>query len=249
MLHETFLHWQKGRLGQRKNRFVAEVWFEDGPELVYCPSTGSLKTCWGEGEPCWVSLSSSSSRKLSKTLEIVTKNQEPIFINTHRANDLYESLLIRSLKGENFEGLSLMQKDFGSSFEIQREVSDGVRSRFDFRLKKESKQTWIELKTVTMDEKGKACFPDAITLRGQKHLRGLMEKVKNGEQAFLIFLFSRPSSISFQAAQSIDPNYAELLRKASLAGVQIRLFKILWIEKQFQIHSYQSWEPPLNKPK
>jgi sugar fermentation stimulation protein A len=59
---------------------------------------------------------------------------------------------------------------------------------------------YIEVKSVTLAERKMATFPDAVTLRGQKHLRELMSVAAAGERAVLLFAvlhsaierFSRP---------------------------------------------------------
>lgn len=45
-------------------------------------------------------------------------------------------------------------------------------SRIDFMLQAEDRpECYIEVKSVTLAEQENGFFPDAVTLRGQKHLR------------------------------------------------------------------------------
>jgi sugar fermentation stimulation protein A len=233
----------KRRLGKRKNRFVAQIWDEEKNvwEEVYCPSTGSLKTCWVEGETCWISQVKSTTRKLPHTLEVVSVDQVNIWIHTHKSNDLFEQALRLLQAGKTFKGSHLMKKDFSSLFSIKREARYGQNSRLDFLLTNKQGSSWVELKTVTMEENQRACFPDAVTLRGQKHLKDLKELASHNEKAFLVFLISRSSSLGFEPASHIDPEYSVFLKEACEAGVQIRLFYVSWENHQVKLQSYEKW--------
>lgn len=80
---------------------------------------------------------------------------------------------------------------------------------------------WVECKNVTMVEDGVACFPDAATERGQKHLRELMDIVRCGERAAMFYLVQRPDGHCFGPADVVDPAYATLFYEAMDAGVEI----------------------------
>lgn len=81
--------------------------------------------------------------------------------------------------------------------------------------------SWIEIKSVSlrMDERTLA-FPDAVTTRGQKHLRALMEARARGERAILVFVIMRATDISsdevaqqFRPAYEIDSVYNDFLNR------------------------------------
>ena len=84
---------------------------------------------------------------------------------------------------------------------------------------------WVECKNVTMVEDDAACFPDAASERGQKHLRELMDIVAHGERAAMFYLVQRPDGRCFAPADFIDPAYAELFYQALQAGVQMYPFR------------------------
>ena len=82
------------------------------------------------------------------------------------------------------------------------------------------------LKAVTLNsdlvtEDDAACFPDAATERGRKHLRELMDIVRCGERAAMFYLVQRADGRCFAPADFIDPEYADLLYAAVAAGVEI----------------------------
>lgn len=89
---------------------------------------------------------------------------------------------------------------------------------------------WVECKNVTMVEDDVACFPDAASERGQKHLRELMDIVRNGERAAMFYLVQRPDGQCFAPADFIDPRYAELYHEARSAGVEMYAYRGLITE-------------------
>ena len=72
-----------------------------------------------------------------------------------------------------------------------------------------------------MVEDGVACFPDAATERGRKHLRELMDIVRCGERAAMFYLVQRPDGHCFGPADVVDPAYAALFYAALDAGVEV----------------------------
>lgn len=63
-------------------------------------------------------------------------------------------------------------------------------SRIDFMLQAEDRpECYIEVKSVTLAEQENGFFPDAVTLRGQKHLRELMSVAAAGKRAVLLLRF------------------------------------------------------------
>jgi sugar fermentation stimulation protein A len=80
---------------------------------------------------------------------------------------------------------------------------------------------WVECKNVTMVEDDVAAFPDAATERGQKHLREMMEIVRQGQRAAMFYLVQRADGHCFGPADYVDPVYAGLFYEAAAAGVEM----------------------------
>ncbi len=80
---------------------------------------------------------------------------------------------------------------------------------------------WVECKNVTMVEDNVACFPDAATERGQKHLREMMGLVRQGHRAACFYLIQRADGACFGPADVVDPAYADLFWQAVDAGVEM----------------------------
>ena len=107
-----------------------------------------------------------------------------------------------------------------SDYEVIPEFGFG-ESCLDFKLESTESKVLLEDKNVTLlDSFGRACFPDAVTTRGQKHLRELISAAGLGWRAAIFFLVQRCEAQSFAPADHIDPEYGLLLRQAIVAGVE-----------------------------
>ena len=81
---------------------------------------------------------------------------------------------------------------------------------------------YVEVKNVTLlAQDGCYAFPDAVTERGRKHLNELVEVVKAGHRAAMLYVIPRSDGTGFRAAHEIDPAYAEALSTAVSAGVEL----------------------------
>lgn len=202
----------EGRLIRRYKRFLADVELTTGEVVVaHCPNPGSMKTCQPANATVWLSRSLNPKRKLPFTWELVVAEQKHVLINTMRANDIVLEAL--------GDGVIRQVTGFDS---IRREVPYGQGSRVDFHVSWNKRQCYLEVKNVTMADKGDtAMFPDSVTKRGTKHLMELMEVAKAGHRAVLLFCCSREGTKAVRPAAEIDPTYAETLRQASAKGVEI----------------------------
>ncbi|PKG56402.1 DNA/RNA nuclease SfsA [Shewanella sp. Choline-02u-19] len=203
-----------GILIQRYKRFLTDITLEDGSEVtIHCPNTGSMRNCLFPDSKVWFSVSDNPKRKYSRTWELAeTPSGDMIGINTGRANTLAEEAINTGVITELTGYASL-----------RREVKYGSEnSRIDILLEGNNKAScYVEVKSCTLLEHGQGYFPDAVTTRGQKHLRELMEMVTLGHRAVLLFVVQHTGIDSVKAAAHIDPVYAALLDEAYSAGVEI----------------------------
>jgi sugar fermentation stimulation protein A len=198
----------------RYKRFLADVILPNGETItVHCPNTGSMKNCIQSLSPCWYSTSASLARKYPNTLEIVTTPGGDLAgINTARSNGLVEAAICAGVIGE-LQGYK----------DIRREVVYGSeKSRIDFLLEREGEKCYVEVKNVTlMDAKGQGLFPDAVSERGTKHLRELMQMVREGHRAVLLYCVQHTGIEWVEPADGIDPIYGRTLREAVAVGVEV----------------------------
>lgn len=207
-----------GTLVKRYKRFLADVTLEDGQILtVHCPNSGAMTGCAQPGSRAYFSDSMNPKRKLRHTLEVVQTGDVSICVNTHRANDLVEEAPL--------EGRLPQLSGFS---ELLREVPYGKeQSRIDLLLKFGHTACYVEVKNATFEVgDGVIAFPDAVTSRGQKHLRELMSMVEEGHRAVLIYCVARTDARAVRAAHEIDPMYSQTLRKAKAMGVEVYALKI-----------------------
>lgn len=74
---------------------------------------------------------------------------------------------------------------------------------------------------MTLEKDGVARFPDAPTQRGVKHLKELQECIRDGYEAWIIFVVQMKGVHLFEPNEKTHPEFAEALREAERAGVQI----------------------------
>jgi sugar fermentation stimulation protein A len=199
-----------GRLIKRYQRFLADVLLESGETVTaHCPNSGSMKGCALPGSAVFLSRSANPKRKLAYTWELVEADGVWAGINTALPNRIVHE----AIAGGEIPELA------GYSA-IRPEVPYGTGSRIDLLLSGDRPPCYVEVKNVTLVEGGQARFPDAVTTRGQKHLRELMEVVRKGERGVIFFLVQRPDGATVAPADDIDPEYGRLLRLAAASGVE-----------------------------
>ena len=203
-----------GRFIRREKRFfdLAEL---DGQEVVaHTNNTGTMLGLLRPGMPVLLSPAANPARKLKWTVEALGQPASGGFfwagVNTSVPNRLLEALF--------HAGLLFWAKGYT---ELKREAVNG-ESRLDGRLTGPGQPSlWVECKNVTLVEDEVAAFPDAVTVRGTKHLHTLMRLVEQGERAAMLYMIQRPDGRCFGAADYVDPDYAEALRMAVRAGVEV----------------------------
>lgn len=209
---------QEGILIERYKRFLADITTNSGESItLHCPNTGSMMNCRTPGSRVWYSTSDNPKRKYPHTWEVVETEQDHLVgINTNLANALVseaiESGAITELSGYS---------------DLQREVPYGKeKSRIDFLLSNnvdlQLPDCYVEVKNVSLGlEGGLGMFPDAVTSRGQKHLRELIDIKLSGDRAVLLFCVQHTGINRLVPADSIDPAYGKLLRIAKTKGVEL----------------------------
>lgn len=97
-----------------------------------------------------------------------------------------------------------------------------VDSLIDYLLQKNDQNLFLEIKGALMLKGDLALYPDAPSLRGQKHIKRLLDLVRNGRRSALLFISSCPQARAFTPNEGTDPKIALLLRQAYREGVIIR---------------------------
>src|SRR5690606_36900537 len=112
---------------------------------------------------------------------------------------------------------------FSGCDRIRREVRYGAGSRVDFVLEAEGRPPcFLEVKNVhMMRAPGRAEFPDAVTLRGARHLLELAAEARKGSRAAMLYVVQIGSARSVSLARDIDPAYKAAFDHALGAGVEM----------------------------
>jgi len=199
-----------GTLIKRYKRFLADVRLDDGSEIVaHRTNSGSMKSCIEVGAEVYLTPVNDPKRKTKFTWEMIKMNGDWIGINTGNPNKLA------------FEAISAGTiSELVGYTTVKREVKFGD-SRFDVFAENETEKCFVEVKNVTMKEGKYALFPDAITTRGQKHLKTLMEVKASGIRAVMLYIVQRSDVEIFAPAKEIDPDYAKALKLAFNSGVEV----------------------------
>lgn len=201
-----------GTLVRRYKRFLADVVLDTGESVTaHCPNTGSMRGCSEPGKKVYLSESDNPRRKLAYTWELMELPETLIGINTQIPNKLVRHSI----------GAGLVDELLGYT-SIRPEVKTGVHTRLDLLLTNDQgDECFVEVKNCTLVENGLARFPDAVTLRGQKHLAELERLALAGKRAVIFFLIQRMDAVSFSPAADIDPTYAMALKQAVDSGVEV----------------------------
>lgn len=205
----------EARLLRREKRFLSYCRLGDGSTVTaHCPNPGSMKGNQEPESPVWLvdfgPRHLADGRKLRYKWVMVKSGGTRVVIDTNCAN----ALVAEALAEGRIAGLP-------PEFKAEHKVGD---SRLDFYFP--GIDAYMEVKSVSMGQGEGAAFPDAVTERGQKHLRELTNLRRGGKRAVLFFLLAREGVRSVSPARQIDPEYARLLEEAVAAGVEVLVYNV-----------------------
>jgi sugar fermentation stimulation protein A len=202
---------------RRYKRFLADVELADGSIITaHVANPGAMIGLQAPGARVWLSLSTSKTRKLPYSWELVEADfgngPELVGVNTIHPNAIVAEALTNGAIPE-----------LAGYASIRREVKYGAASRVDFLLEQPDRAPcYVEVKNVhMMRQKGLAEFPDSVTARGARHLEELAAMVALGARAVLLFVVQIGSSQRVSVARDIDPAYGRAFDKARETGVEI----------------------------
>ncbi len=200
----------KGKFLKRYKRFFADIKVNKEIITAHCPNTGSMMGLLNENNDAWVLKNEDPKRKLKYTLQILKTTKNIVGVNTHLANKLVQ---------EGLQNNTLLE--FKKIDKIDTEIFYNKETRFDFLVEKNKKKIFIEVKNVTLIRDGKTSeFPDAITTRGSKHIKTLMDAQKKGYECYVLFLVQIENCKYFKIANDIDNEYYENYKLAKKSGVK-----------------------------
>lgn len=195
-----------GIFRSRPNRFIARVEIQGEEQTVHVKNTGRCRELLPPGAEVWCQRSSNPNRKTQYDLITVRKGDRMINMDSQAPNIAAGEWLrsgglgeIQNLKAESFHG----------------------DSRFDFAFTLDGRPCFLEVKGVTLENDGICAFPDAPTIRGAKHLRGLTAAVREGYGAFVLFVVQMSDVKYLCPNDATDPAFGAALREAAENGVTV----------------------------
>lgn len=199
---------QKAAFIERPNRFIAYAELNGKKETIHVKNTGRCAELLRPGAVIYVQESENPARKTKWDLIAVEKGERLINMDSQIPNSVVREWIEQ---GNLFPGVTL----------IKPETTYG-NSRFDLYVEtEEGRRIFIEVKGVTLEEDGVCRFPDAPSERAVKHLEELIQAGKEGYETYVFFVIQMKGVRYFTPNTDTHPDFAETLKKAKAAGVQI----------------------------
>lgn len=191
----------------RPNRFIAHCRVGKNIETVHVKNTGRCRELLIPGVTVYLEKSNNPNRKTLYDLVAVEKGNTLINMDSQSPNKAV---------GEWLRSGGFLE----NPTRVKPETQYG-NSRFDFYIENDHEKAFVEVKGVTLENDGIACFPDAPTQRGAKHLKELISAKNEGYRAAVLFVIQMKGVHEFIPNDITDKNFADTLRTAYDAGVEV----------------------------
>lgn len=202
---------------KRPNRFIAHVMINGREEVAHVKNTGRCKELLIPGAIVYLQEHDNPKRKTKFSLIAVQKGKLLVNIDSQAPN----KVMMEALSN----GLNLPELKSPISY-IKPESTFGS-SRFDFQVLAGKQKAYIEIKGVTLEDEGVGKFPDAPTQRGVRHINELMEAVKEGFLAYVIFVVQMKGISYVTPNDETHSEFGQALRQAHSEGVNIIAYDCL----------------------
>lgn len=215
----------KGFFVERPNRFIAKITVDGKEEIVHVKNTGRCKELLVKNATVYLQKSDNPARKTKYDLIAVEKETDSGKVLVNMDSQIPNAVAFEWLKkGEIFSDKAV----------IKREVKFG-NSRFDIYVEDGNRKAFVEVKGVTLEKDGVASFPDAPTERGIKHINELCECLKNGFEAYILFVVQMKGVKLFKPNDLTHKAFGDALRNAEKQGVKILVYDCLVIEDSIEL--------------
>lgn len=196
-----------GTFKKRINRFVAEIVIDGVTEKCHVKNTGRCGELFVAGADVLVQECDGGNRKTKYDLISVYKDDKLFNVDSQSPNKVVNEFL---QSGGLFEKIMLIKPE-----------TKYKNSRFDFYVETETEKAFIEVKGVNLVIDGVAYFPDAPTDRGVKHIKELCECVKDGYNAYVIFVVQTAGVYSVMPNYDTHIEFAKTLEYAANNGIKV----------------------------
>jgi sugar fermentation stimulation protein A len=267
-------NYEKGVIIERLNRFVVKVKIKNRLTLTHLNNTGRLEDFLKKGKvglflpinADYVDLAQTARRKLKFRLSMIKESK-----------NIY-SIIDTSLQMKCFE--IALEKGYISWLSCQKRpcqvricshrakiLKRNLRinhSLIDYLIEYQNKKYLLEVKSAVMKYKNFAMYPDCPSIRGQKHIKELIDiqtlqterrigremfvQSKNKDirvnprssalypyKSVVLFIAGMKNISAFSPNKNADPKIYELLKIAKNKGVKIKAIQIYFDEKRKSI--------------
>jgi sugar fermentation stimulation protein A len=215
----------EGKVVQRKNRFVIEVLINNKKFLASNNNTGRLLEYFQKNKKC-LCLLHLQKQKTKFRLIAVENCQGFALIDTNLQMKAFENALERNLISF-LKGAKMIKRN--------PRYKDSV---FDYLVKKNNKNYFLELKSAVLRKNNLAMYPDCPTERGRRHIKSMTELKNKG---MIIFICALPNVQFFTPCDEGDPEIRKLLKLAKKNEVKIKALKFtlmknkVYFEKEIKV--------------
>ena len=203
----------QGRFVRRLNRFAALVEVGGRRVLAHVANSGRLREVFVTGSTVYLRPVPRGGRRCPYDLALVRAGGTLVSADARLPN---------ALVGEALRAGRIVSRRRDSR--LRAEVRHGD-SRLDFGLEGGGWRCLVETKSVTLEERGVALFPDAPTARGRRHLEVMARACRRGTEAAVVFVVQRGDAERFRPHWEADPKFARALVRAAAAGVRVLAYR------------------------
>lgn len=208
---------------RRLNRFAVEVKQGGRTIRAHLANSGRLTELLQPGRPVVLVARSAPKRKTRFDLALIRCQGRWISLDARKPAPLVAEAVAQERLAE-FAGYRLTRTEppaprAGAAKAASE--SPLPRGRFDLLLEGPRGPCYVETKSVTLVEDGRALFPDAVTKRGARHLRELADLAERGTETSVVFVVQRADATEFAPHWKNDPHFGWELVAARKAGVRL----------------------------
>jgi sugar fermentation stimulation protein A len=197
----------KATFVKRDNRFRASVSVDGNDYKAHVPNSGRMQELLIPGAEVVLRQATAPQRKTPFDFLQVKYQGQWVGIDS-RTPPL---LLVEAMEQELISELR--------GWQVERTEPAFGSGRADLLLRRGKEEMFVETKSVNLVIDGIACFPDAPTTRGTRHVLELAEHVQAGGRAAVVFVVQRNDASAVRPYHEADPEFSEACQQAEKAGL------------------------------
>lgn len=192
---------------KRVSRFVIKVKVKNKIILASLNNTGRLEEFLAKNKIGYL-LPLKNTKKTKYRLSFVEEDKNSaVIIDTNLQMKCFEIVLEKKLISW-LKGAKILKRNYRL-----------VDSLIDYLIRFKNKKYYLEIKSAVMKENNFAMYPDCPSLRGQKHIKELINHPKN---SIILFIAGMKNIKAFKPNKNADEKIYELLKIAKNKGVKIK---------------------------